>query len=115
MGYQLPGILGISLGMTILFEELFAVAFRIRNKKDLLLVCLVNLLTNPPVVLAYYLAVYYTQLSPNPVKIALELFAISVEAYYYATRGQKILHPVWFAVAANLFSFSAGMILQMVF
>ncbi len=114
MGHQLLSIMGISLGMTILFEELFSVALRIRNKKDLLLVCLVNVLTNPPVVLGYYLAVHYTQLSPAPVKIALELFAISIEAYYYTTRGQKIHHPVWFAIAANVFSFSIGMIIRMV-
>lgn len=114
MGYQLLGTLGISLGMTILFEELFAVALRIRNKRDLLLVCLVNLLTNPIVVLGYYLAVYYTSWNPTLVKIPLELLAISVEAYYYTTRGQKFLHPVWFALAANLFSFSVGMIIRMV-
>lgn len=113
MGLQLLGILGISLGMTILLEGLFAVTLCVRSKKDLLLVCMVNLLTNPPVVLGYYLAVYYTSWNPTLVKIPLELLAISVEAYYYKTRGQRFLHPVWFALIANLFSFSVGMIISM--
>lgn len=114
MGRQLLSIMGISLGMTILLEGLFAIALRIRNKKDLLLVCLVNLLTNPPIVLGYYLAVYYTSWNPTLVKIPLELLAISVEAYYYTTRGQKFHHPVWFAIAANLISYSTGVIIRMV-
>ena len=46
---------GISLGLTILIELAVAAPFGMRTRKKILLVLLVNVLTNPPAVLAYWL------------------------------------------------------------
>ena len=49
-------VLAVSLLLTLLFEELFALAWGLRGKRELGLVALVNVLTNPPVVLLYHTA-----------------------------------------------------------
>ena len=44
-------ILGVSLTLTVVLEEGFALAWGLRGRRELALVALVNLLTNPPAVL----------------------------------------------------------------
>ena len=46
---------GISLGLTILIELAVAAPFGMRTRKKILLELIVNVLTNPPAVLAYWL------------------------------------------------------------
>jgi hypothetical protein len=108
MVLQMLPILGISLGMTMALELAFAVTSGKRGLKDLLLVCLVNVLTNPVVVLTYYLAVRHTPWNPVFLKIPLEAAAIFVEAHYYNTYGKGFGHPLRFSICANLFSFAVG-------
>lgn len=104
----LPAILGISLGITVTLELLFAFTAGKREKKDLLLVCLVNVLTNPAVVLAYYMATSYLAWNTLLYKIPLETMAVLVEAYYYKSYGKSFRRPLLFSFFANLFSFGIG-------
>ena len=72
-------VLAVSLLLTLLFEEGFALVWGLRGKRELGLVALVNVLTNPPVVLLYYTAAGLWRWNAVPVTIALEAAAVLVE------------------------------------
>jgi|LSQX01.1.fsa_nt_gb hypothetical protein len=113
MGFEILISLAISLGMTLVLELIFALVFRIRSKKELLLVCLVNVLTNPVVVFLYYLTV--SRGGSKLVLVVLEVLAVVVEAVCYKSYGEKICNPVLFAIGANAFSFFTGQGIGMLF
>lgn len=112
MDSELLAALAISLALTLVLEAGFFLLTGKRNRKDLLLVCLVNIVTNPAVVLLYWLASLYTDLNPVMVKAVLELFAVLAEGHYYKKYGQDFKRPYLFSVAANAFSFGMGMLFQ---
>lgn len=115
MNKDLLAALAFSLFLTLVLElGLFWLTGK-RDKKDLLLVCLVNILTNPAVVLLYWLVALYTKLNNVIVVIVLELCAIVVEGYYYRNYGQEFPHPYGFSLAANIVSFGIGLLIQMLF
>lgn len=101
----------VSLALTVLIEEAVALLYGIRRKKDLLLVFMVNLFTNPLVVLLYYLLPG----SRIPVVFLLEAFAVLTEAYYYRSYGEKIRRPFAFALLANVVSYGSGLALNAIF
>jgi len=112
MDTALLGALAVSLALTLILETIIFLLFGKRNKKDLLLLVLVNVLTNPVVVLLYWLAASYTKLDTYVVQIPLEVFAILTEGYCYKIYGQDFKRPYAFAVAANVFSYGMGIIFQ---
>jgi len=112
MSGELLFSLGLSLMLTIGFEAGLFLLIGKRNKKDLLLLLLVNILTNPVVVLSYWLVALYTDWNLYIVLIPLELFAVLTEGYYYKKYGQSFKHPFLFSLAANAFSFGTGQLLQ---
>ena len=103
----------ISLAITLLLETGFFFLVGKRNKKDLLLVIMVNVLTNPAVVLLYWLSVLYTDINSTAVKAVLELLAILIEGYYYRRYAQDFKRPFLFSFAANVFSFTIGVLIQL--
>ena len=115
MGVQLLISLGISLILTIILEEIFAIIVGIRHKKDLLLLLFVNAVSNPIVVLVYYLSYYYTTWNSAIVMITLETIAILVEYHYFKTYGEQFKRPFLFAVCVNMFSFSIGKMINFIF
>lgn len=104
--------LTLSLIMTIMFETGFFLVIGKRNKKDILLVILVNVITNPVVVLLHWLAASYTDWNMILILIPLELSAILVEGYYYKKYGGWFNRPYLFSTAANIFSFGTGALIQ---
>ena len=104
----------ISLGLTLVFETGFFLLTGKRNKKDLLLVVLVNTLTNPLVVLLYWIAYFNTNWNTVIIIIPLELFAVLTEGYIYKKYAQSINRPFLFSLAANAFSFTLGFLIQLV-
>ena len=50
-------VLAGSLALTLVLEELFALLWGLRGRRELTVVALVNILTNPPVVLLCHTAV----------------------------------------------------------
>ena len=104
--------LAVSLILTLALETGFFLLTGKRDKKDLILVVLVNIITNPAVVLLYWLAVYYTDFSHVLIKIPLEIFAVVTEGYYYKKYGRDFKYPYIFSLTANLFSFGTGLIIQ---
>lgn len=112
MGYWLLETLGLSLVLTIMIEEFFAFLIGIRDKKDLSLLFYVNILTNPMIVLVYYICFYYTEWNLTIVTVLLELIAIFIESYYFRVYGKYIHKPLLFAVVINVISFGVGKIIS---
>jgi hypothetical protein len=89
MDSQLLITLGISLALTLILKLFFTFLTRKYNKKDYLLVCFVNVITNPVVLLIYSICVHSFKLNPVFIIIPLEALAIIVDGYYYKTYGQE--------------------------
>ena len=113
MNLTLPLSLALSLVLTILFEAGFFLLAGKRNRKDLLLLLLVNVLTNPVVVLLFWLAVFYLDWNTYVVLVPLELFAVLTEGYYYKKYGLSFRRPYLFSLLANAISFGMGELIQL--
>ena len=100
--------LAVSLAMTLALELAFALLWRVRQK-DLPLVALANVLTNPVVVLCHALAALWAPAWLLPVTLAMEIGAVLVEGWLFSTRSH-IRFPWGFALCANLFSFAVGLL-----
>ena len=106
--------LAISLGLTLILELAFAAIVGIRLKKDLLLVCAVNVASNPPAVLIHWFCMAYAFCQPLLSIILIETMVILTEAYFYR-RYTDMRRPFLFSISANLFSFGIGAILNILF
>lgn len=105
----------VSLLLTLVFESAFFFMVGKRNKRDYLLLVLVNVLTNPLVVLSSWLIELYTHLYLPVVMVLLEVIAVGVEGAYYKKYGQSFKRPFVFSLAANAFSFLLGLLVQQLF
>ena len=106
-------IMAVSLLLTLIFEELFALLWGLRGRRELAIVALVNILTNPVVVLGYHTAVGLWNWNALPVTAALELGAVVVEWLYYRACSQQLKKPFLFALLANAFSYSVGCVINL--
>ena len=95
----------ISLALTWVLELPASFVLGVRGK-DLLLVFLVNLLTNPAAVLASTL-----MRDGFLAQIFIETVVILVEGWYYETYGRSSRRPYLCAAVCNLFSYFIGKIL----
>ena len=106
---QLLHSLMISLLLTLVLELLIALVWGVR-KKGLVLVILMNILTNPAEVLLLIQCVAFLGWTGFLPVLILELAAILVEAI--CCRG-VIRKPWLFAICANVFSYTLGELLQL--
>ena len=99
---------GISLGLTLLLELPIGFAMGMRRKKHILLMILINVLTNPAAVLLCWLGV-----PQIPVEIAV--FLVEAGIYYWFSKDDKwqIKHPILLALLANLISWTSGILIQL--
>lgn len=110
----------VSLLLTIAVELAVAfVCFAIRGKNKILLVTLVNVLTNPPAVLLCWLGRrYLPDTADLSVQFLVEVAVIIVEAWIYCSFAKKsqweIDHPIKLSVAANLCAWLFGVILLVI-
>ena len=95
----------LSLGLTLLFELPFVYLWGLRSRHNLKLAVLVNVLTNPAVVLLHGLGLP---------ALPLEAAAIAAEGFCYRTRGEAIRRPFLLALCVNTFSYGMGLILNAV-
>ncbi len=110
--YTLLVSLGLSLALTLGLEYAVALMFRIRGK-DIFLFVLVNILTNPIVVyLNTVFCIIFPDISVFAWQIPLEICAIATEGFLYFKFSRNLASPWKFAVAANLFSYSMGLLLN---
>lgn len=105
--------LALSLGLTLLFELPAAILLGVRRKQDVLLVTLVNILTNPLVVLILNLFLYVTA-APPPwfLILPLEIFAVLTEGFVYQ-KGLSFrrIHPFILSLILNGISYFGGLLL----
>lgn len=106
-------VLAVSLLLTLLFEELFALAWGLRGKRELGLAALVNVLTNPPVVLLYHTATALWGWNPVAATVILEAAAVLVEWRCYRAFSEQVKRPFLFALLVNLFSYGAGCVVNL--
>jgi len=104
--------LAVSLALTLALEEGFALAWGLRGRRELTVVALVNVLTNPAVVLLHHTAVGLWGWSGLPVTAALEAMAVLTEWRCYRACSEQLQKPFLFALLANAFSYGAGLLLQ---
>ena len=101
------GTLAVALALTLSLELVFSLFWGLR-KKELLLIVLMNILTNPAVNLLYWWAYLVGWVSP--------LFVLALEAVVVITEGfccRGIVRRPWlFACFVNLFSFGMGELLK---
>ena len=112
MNSQLVYTLIMSLFLTLVLEVFFFYLSRKRNRIDLLLLIMVNIITNPLVVIIHWLMVAYTSLNITITTLALEALAVYSEGLYYKKYAKDITRPFLFSLGANLFSFLIGVLLQ---
>ena len=100
---------GVSLGLTILLELPVGICFGMRSRKNILLLLLVNILTNPPAVFICWLG------CPE---ILVETVVMITEAMIYTwfSRDENwvIARPVALSVTANTISWLTGVLIQIV-
>ena len=101
--------LALSLALTLIFELGFALLWGV-ERRDLPMVVLMNLLTNPAVVLCHRAAALWWPGTILGVTAALELGAVAAEGYLCRTRS-RVRFPWAFALCVNLFSFTLGLLL----
>ena len=106
---QLLHSLLISLILTLLLELLFALIWGVR-KRGLILIILMNILTNPAVVLLHFFCTVFLGWTGFLPVLILELAAIVVEGFCCCGMIRK---PWLFAFCINLFSYSIGELLQL--
>ena len=113
MTQELLTSLAFSLVATLVLEAAFFWLTGKRNRRDLVLLVLVNLLTNPALVLLLHLIYWFTNLNYLVATVVLELIAVAVEGLYYKKFGQEFKYPFLFSLAANAFSCTIGILLQL--
>ena len=106
-------VLAGSLALTLVLEELFALLWGLRGRRELTVVALVNVLTNPPVVLLYHTAVGLWGWNAVSVTVLLESAAVAVEWRCYRLCSDQLRRPLLFALLANLFSYGAGRVINL--
>ena len=103
--------LGVSLALTLAVELGFALLRRYGGRV-LVLVALVNVLTNPLVVQAALLWRYYALPGYAAAVAVLELLAVWLEGLLYEKSRLGIPRPYVFSLAANALSFGLGLLLR---
>lgn len=110
---ELPLIMLICLSSTIMIELIMSLLLGIRNKKDILNVILVNIMTNPLVV-SILMYITYNRLFNTTISIIiLEILVILTEGFTY----KKILtfdkiNPYVLSLILNISSYFIGRVLN---
>lgn len=110
---ELPLIMLICLSSTIVIELIMSVLLGIRNKKDILNVILVNIMTNPLVV-SILMYITYNRLFNTTISIIiLEILVILTEGFTY----KKVLtfdkiNPYVLSLILNISSYFIGGLLN---
>lgn len=110
---ELPLIMLICLSSTIMIELIMSLLLGIRNKKDILNVILVNIMTNPLVV-SILMYITYNRLFNTTISIIiLEILVILTEGFTY----KKVLtfdkiNPYVLSLILNISSYFIGRVLN---
>lgn len=111
--------IGIELAVVWLLSQIKHSASFIHTKQGVLLVVLVNVLTNPPAVLICWLAgLYLTNALAIIVQLVVEMAVVAVEAWIYHSFAKEkqwgMPNPLILSGVANICSWLCGIILMAV-
>ncbi len=101
--------------LTIIFEELGAILlFRIRNRKDLLLVLLTNIITNPLLVYFSLMLMYHLGIGTGRIMtyLILEPLVVFVEYMIYKKYLVSRNDHLTVSLVLNMFSILGGILCQ---
>lgn len=97
----------LSLGLTLVLEGVYGLLWRLKDRRDWLLLLLVNLVTNPIVVtLSRCVGTHWAFVA------GLETAAVLAEWLAYRRWGRETRPALLFSLCANCFSFFAGLLLN---
>ena len=105
-------IMGVSLFLTLALEGIFALGWGLRSRRELTIVALVNIMTNPAVVLLYHTCTGLFGWPPVLVTAVLESAAVLAEWVAYRACSEALKRPFLFALVANAFSYGVGCVIN---
>lgn len=107
---DMPIVMIKFLIITIIIEVLISIILGIRDKKDILIIILANIFTNPLVTsIPTYFQICYGMVSRNIVVLLLEIFAVVSEGYiYYKSLKYKKNNGFVLSLILNLSSYLIG-------
>ena len=113
---NLPQIMATCLVLTIVIEVVLALILGVRDKKDLLNIVLVNILTNPLVVIIPIFCNYeFGLLGRNISLFILELLAFAIEGLIYLkVLNYKKINGLLLSLILNLASYFTGVIYNLI-
>ena len=114
MGDSILQAMAVSLGLTLILETGFCLAVGVRGARNILLILLVNILTNPAVVVMHSLLTLKAGFPEPAVVIPLELGAVLAEGLCYKYCSDNIRRPFLLSLGANLFSYLSGLLLSII-
>lgn len=111
---DLPIIMLRCLILTIIIEVVIGLILKIKNKKDILNIILVNIVTNPIVVsIPVYINIKFGLLERNISLITLELLTLFIEGYIYKkVLNYKKINPYLISLILNMSSYLIGEIIN---
>lgn len=114
---NLPYIMLRALICTIIIEVCVALLLKVRNKKDILNIVLVNCLTNPLVTsIPVYVNIRYGVMQRHVTLGTLEIITLIVEGYIYLkVLNYKKINPFILSLILNLSSYLIGNIINYLF
>ena len=98
---------GVSLLLTLVLELSWVLLFGAR-KKDLLLFLLVNIMTNPAVVVLSILTGHH-----GGIQLFLEVMVVLVEGWYYKIYTEHMRRSMLCSLCANGFSYGVGVMINL--
>ncbi len=105
----------VSLGMTIVLEALVMIGLGEHSKKNMLLLLLINIFTNPMAVYLSYVGNYLIRLPNILIQVPIEIFVILVEVGIYKwfskDENWNIKKPILLGTLANIISWSVGLMM----
>jgi len=101
---------------TIVVEVIIAYLLKVKDKKDYLNIILVNIITNPLVVLFPYIIYLYHGITARYISLAIfELFAFLSEGFiYYKVLKYKRINSYVLSLILNLSSYIIGDIVNLI-
>ena len=115
-GYILE-MFGVSLALTLVLEFLVLFLLKEGSRKNIVLLVLVNILTNPAAVFISLLGNVFGGVGRQiwfqiPIEIAVVLLEAGIYWMFSKEKDWEICHPIWLAVVANTVSWLSGVVIQ---
>ncbi len=111
---DIPIIMIRCLLCTIIIEVLVALVLKVKNKKDVINIILVNILTNPivviiPIFVAFNYGIQYQKIT----LYILEVVTVIVEGFIYLkVLNYKRINPFLLSLVLNLSSYLIGLLIN---